>query len=234
MAITSDRVVETLARLHRYAEAPARGREPASPPITIALSRQAGSRGAEIARAAGERLGWPVFDNELLRRIGEERGLHEKLLAHLDEKHVSWLQELISAFTGPTASERTYLKGLLEVLAALGKAGHCVIVGRGAAQVLPAETTLRVRVVAPRDRRIAAVEASMGFTADQAARWVDHTEHERSRFVERHFRADVADPLGYDLVLNSGRFAVEECADLIVQAARKLEVQVAAAASGRH
>jgi cytidylate kinase len=222
MEAASDRVVEALARLHRVAETHPAPAPPGAPPaVAVALTRQAGSRGAEVARAAGARLGWPVYDNELLKRIAEEKGLPEKLLATLDERHFSWLEGAMRSFSPAAgATERAYVKGLLEVLAALGEAGHCVIVGRGAAHVLPAETTLRVRVVAPRESRLAAVQASMDFTPEQAARWVDHTDHERALFVQRAFRADVADPLGYDLVLNSARLGIDGCADLIAQAAR--------------
>jgi cytidylate kinase len=228
MTATSDRVVEALAGLHRFAESrPAPGPQNAPPAVTVALSRQAGSRGAEVARAAGARLGWPVYDAELLKRIAEEKGLPEKLVATLDERHFSWLEGAMRSFSPVAgATERAYIKGLLEVFAALGKAGHCVIVGRGGAHLLPAETTLRVRVVAPRESRIAAVQASMHFTPEQAARWVDHTDHERAVFVARAFRADVADLLGYDLVLNSARLGIDGCADLIAQAARAQDARV--------
>lgn len=228
MSANSDRIVEALARLYRHAEdRPETRLEPLPPPLTIAMSRQAGSRGSDVARVVGARLGWPVYDHELLTRIAEEKGLHEKLLERLDERHISWLEEVVRGFcTNPEPGDNAYLQALLELLASLGKTGHCVIVGRGATHVLPADTTLRVRVVAPRDQRIAHIERTMRFNHDQAIRWVDHTDRERSRFVERHFKGPIADPLAYDLILNSGRFSVEECADLIVQAARTMQARI--------
>ena len=97
----------------------------------------------------GGQLGWPVYDHELLDCIAEEKGLTARLLEHMDERLVGWLEESVRAFcTQEGSQEGVYLKALLELLASLGKAGRCVIVGRGAAQVLPAETTLRVRVIA--------------------------------------------------------------------------------------
>jgi cytidylate kinase len=225
MSLSSDRVVEALARLQRYADIRPDSKQAATPPgLTIAMSRQAGSGGAEIARAVGAALGWPVYDNELLTRIAEEKGLHAKLLERLDERPVAWLEELVQNFSAaPSPTESSYVKGLLELLATLGKVGHCVIVGRAAVQVLPAEATLRVRVVAPLQVRIATVEKTQNMTHQQASRWVEQTDRERARFVQHHFRANVEDPLGYDLIINSARFSRVEAAALIVQAARALE-----------
>jgi hypothetical protein len=176
----------------------------------------------------GKQLGWPVYDHELLDRIAEEKGLTARHLEHLDERCVGWLEEALGSLSRSHGlQEIAYLRGLFRLLASLSKAGHCIIVGRGAAQVLPAETTLSVRVVAPRENRIAAVQRRAGLSATEAEHWVDTHDRERLRFVQRHFHVDAADPVRYDLVLNSKRLSTEECAALIVQAARAMEAHPA-------
>jgi hypothetical protein len=222
----SDRVVETLAMLYRYAE-DHHGPDRESSPLTIALSREAGGRGSEIARVVGARLTWPVYDHELLTRIAEEKGLHRRLLENLDERHVTWLEDVITNFVSHEGGrEGGYIRHLLEQFASLGRTGHCIIVGRGSAQVLPPETTLRVRVVAPPAFRIAAIEKEFGISHSEAERWVERTDLERARFVKYHFSKDVSNPLNYDLMLNSGRYSIEECAALIVEATRLMEARL--------
>jgi cytidylate kinase len=227
MTLTSDSVVAALAHLHQYTE---KRTEPKQvPPITIAISRQAGSRGADIARAVGARLGWPVYDHELLSRIAAEKGLNERLLHSFDERCPHWLQDILDGFsTEYRPTEHTYLKQLVKLVASLGEVGHCVIVGRGAGHVLPAETTLRVRVVAPRAMRVAKTEKWLGVQRAEAERWVDRTDAERTRFIVEHFNKNPDDALLYDVILNSGRYSLEECTDLIVQAAKYLESHVKA------
>jgi hypothetical protein len=172
----------------------------------------------------GSRLGWPVYDHELLDRIAEEKGLNARLLASLDERHIGWVEDAVRAYCAPhSGHEGVYLRALLGLLASLGKAGHCIIVGHGAPQVLPANTTLRVRVIAPRAIRVANVQKNQKVSLAEAEHWVDRTERDRLRFVERNFHANDTEPLGYDLVLNAERLNVEECATLIVEAARMRE-----------
>ena len=75
---------------------------------------------------------------------------------------------------------------------------------------LPVDTTLRVRVVASRQDRIALIGRESGLNPTEADRYVESTDLERIRFIKQHFRKDLTDPLLYDLVLNASRFSVEE------------------------
>jgi cytidylate kinase len=225
IGVGSDRFVEALARLHKHAEEHHEERTRRSPP-SIAISRQAGSRGAEVARLVGEELGWPVYDHELLQRISQDKGLHARLLERLDERHTGWLEEISTTLIAPAGGkEMSYVRSLLELFASLSEQGHCVIVGRGAAHVLPAETTLRVRMVAPRANRIEAVMTTKGLSKAEAERWIDRTDSERRGFVKHYFNRDVDDPMGCDLLLNTGRLSPRTCAGLIAQAARAMEAR---------
>jgi cytidylate kinase len=222
ISTTSDRFVEALARLTSRAKSPPQMRE--KPPLSIALSREAGSRGAEIARAVGAKLGWTVYDHELLDRIAQEKGLQAKLLELLDERHMGWLEQAIAtACVRGGGDEMRYMRSLLELFATLGDAGHCVIVGRGAPHMLRPESTLRARIVAYRPDRIAAVVENQKLSREEAEKWIDRTDRERTRFVKHYFHHDPLDPLGYDLILNSSRLGVATCADLIVASAQAME-----------
>ncbi len=191
--------------------------------FTIALSRQAGTYGASIARAVADRLGWPLYDRELLQRIADDMGVHRSLLKSLDERRVSWLSECLESFSwNQGISEYAFLHRLVRTLLSLAAHGQCVIVGRGATKVLPAATTLRVRIVAPLDHRVEAVKCEHGSSHEEAARLVEATDRERDEFVWNHFQMNASDPANYDLVLNAARFSVEQCVDLILAALDRL------------
>jgi len=194
--------------------------------FTIALSREAGTYGAAIARQVGDRLGWPVYDSELLRRIAEDLGVRRTLVDTIDERQRSWLEECLAALSpAPEVSEFTYFRHLMETVLSLAKIGSCVIVGRGATKALPFETTLRVRVVAPLEHRAAAVAREHGVSLAAATERVQITDRNRNRFVTSHFKMDATEPTNYDLILNAARFSVAECADLVIAALETLRAK---------
>jgi cytidylate kinase len=216
----------------RGAEGPRPGRDPRLPrPFTVALSREVGAGGTRVANAVGERLRWPVYDQELLVKIAQEMNLRLPLVQSVDERHMSWLEEVMEGWSSaPAISESGFVRHLVETVLALASHGECLIVGRGAAQLLPAATTLRVRLVADLNDRVEFIRRDRNLSREEAARYVAETERERVRFIKGHFGQDPADPHGYDLVLNTSRYPVDDCAELIVAGLRRLEARAAAAA----
>jgi cytidylate kinase len=200
----------------------------AKPAFTIAISRQSGARGTTTARAVGERLGWAVYDRELVEQIAQDMKLQASLLERVDEKKVGWLQEFMESFSlTPVASDVAYVHRLAKTIASLVAHGDCVLVGRGVAHILPVETTLRVRLVAPVAWRVVAISRKLGVSEEEAAVKVAAIDQQRDQFVREHFNRDTTDPSLYDLVLNTERFSVEQCADLIVEALHRLQTAVA-------
>jgi len=193
-------------------------------PLTVALTREAGTPGTSVAQAVGQRLNWPVYDHELLERIAREMGLRTELLESVDERHKSWLLESVEAFgTAPVVSQSAYVKHLVQTILSLGTHGRCVIVGRGSAHLLPAEKTLRVRLIAALPDRVAFVGRRLGVSPEEAARWGGQKDRDRTRVVRDHFQKDPDDPHLYDLLLNSSRWSIDECAELIVEAVKRAE-----------
>src|SRR5579872_112111 len=183
-------------------------------PFSIAISREAGTRGPAIAKALADRLGWPMYDHELLELVARDLKVRVKLLENVDEHHVTWLQECVEAFAAvPAVREGKYVRHLIETMLSLAARGNCVIVGRGSPFVLPPATTLRVRLMAPLDDRVAAVCREQNVPWVEAAQWVEQVDRERAQFVRLHFLRDADDPRYYDLLLNTAQFSLTDCAE---------------------
>lgn len=221
---SSDHLSEALVRAaqhweQRRAASQANRRTHQSTEPMIAISRQTGARGSTIARLVGQQLGWQVYDHELLQQIASQMNVRVNLLESVDERVMPWLEERIETFlAGPTVNDASFFRHLVGTIVSLGEHGHAVIVGRGASFILPPRTTLRVRLVADLEDRIATMVSQRGFSLEQAARFVRDSDHERARFIKEHFHVDVADPLQYDLVLNATRLSANQCTRLIVTA----------------
>ncbi|MBX3431776.1 MAG: cytidylate kinase-like family protein [Pirellulales bacterium] len=192
-------------------------------PLTIAISRQCGAGALAVGNAIGERLDWPVYDRQLVDRIAEDAGVRATLLGCLDEKRPNWFVTGISSFNlDKTMSPVGYAMRMRDVLLGLAGHGRCVVIGRGAAQLLPPATTLRLRLIAPRACRVAHVAAQLSLDSAAAGRYVDDMDQGRDSFVRTHFRRDPCDVAGYDLTIDTSRIDVATCAELAITAMESL------------
>jgi cytidylate kinase len=202
-----------------------RAPRPSSPDVpaslTVAVSREAGSRGGTISRRLGRKLGWQVYNQELLEYIAQEGAFREGMADDLPPVAAAWaaerLQELLR---GGRLSDHPSVLALARVVLLLGAQGKVVLLGRGAGSLLPAETTLHVRIVAPLEDRVAYLSQWMRLTLPEAAEQVRLRDRRRAEFLQSHFHRQPGDPYQYDLLLNSSLLGEELCAEIIAQAAR--------------
>jgi cytidylate kinase len=189
--------------------------------LTIALSREAGSRGGTIARRAGRELGWAVYDQELLEYMAQESAAREGALSGLSEEARAWVEaRLEQMLRRYNLSEQPLMTHIARIVLAVGAAGEAVLIGRGAGCLLPRETTLNVRVVAPLDDRIAYMSQWLRLPTGEAAERVRLRDERRSEYMAKHFGRQAGDVHQYDLVLNSSFLGEDLCTDLLVTAAR--------------
>jgi cytidylate kinase len=204
-----------------------RGEAPPSQRMVVAISREAGTCGKEIAQAIGERLDWPIYDREILEMVAQESGLRRELLAAFDEHDTHWLVEALASFgQHPPVNATKFVHHLVRVMSTLAARGRCVVVGRGAIAFLPALTTLRVRLVADLDDRVSQFASDCQLTEKEARRLVQQIDHDRAQFVANHFHRDIGDAHNFDLVLNTSRLDVATCAVVAVEALQSLRGRV--------
>lgn len=196
----------------------------ATPPITIAISRQRGALGSKVGAEIGKRLGWPVYDREILDMIAERAVLRTELLESIDEHDRPWLIETFTALSHPgEISSAGYLYHLKHVMAALASHGKCVIVGRGSAAFLPHEATLRVRIHAPLEVRVKRIAVEEGISLEEAKKLIEEIDKGRTCFVADHFSFDVLRPDLFDAVFDTERLSAEACAGTIAASAMSME-----------
>jgi len=202
-----------------------RGEDHAAPAVpsglTIAISREAGSRGGSIAQRAGHKLGWQVYRQETLEYIAQEGSFRQELASNLTPAATDWVERNIDRLLREQSlSRHPQVLEMARIILALGSAGEVVLLGRGAGYILPRVATLNVRIFAP----IADREAYMGqwlrLTAEEAAEQVRVRDARRAEFIAKHFHREPGDVNQYDLLLNSSLLGEDLCADLIVRAAR--------------
>ena len=189
--------------------------------VTVAISREAGSRGGSIAAAVGRRLGWQVYTQEMLDFLVEDDAARAEVLAEVPQGARLWAElefgRLAALWKVPTGSGTEAIARLVLALAARGST---VLVGRGSGFVLPRTTTVHARIVAPMTQRVAYMSQWLRLTEDEAAAEVKARDRRRAEFLAALTERDVTDPAAYDLVLNSALLGIETSAELIATVAR--------------
>ncbi|MBA4187214.1 MAG: hypothetical protein C0467_04265 [Planctomycetaceae bacterium] len=203
-----------------------RGDPEASAPLTrprglvVAISRQAGARGGTIAQKVGELLGWQVFDNETLDYLVEDDTARAQFLADLPNGSKAWAAaHLIQLQRQKRVTAEPGTLAMIELLLAVAARGDVVIVGRGAGYLLPIETTIHVRIVAPPESRIAYFAQWLRLSREEAAIEVRARDQRRAEYLTS-LGGDPTDLTAYDMVVNAQRLGIEGTAQFIGWAVR--------------
>jgi cytidylate kinase len=207
---------------HGYRGEGAASKQPFLPAgLTIAISREAGSRGTSIAKRAGAKLGWQVYTQDLLEYAAHEATARQEIMDNLSPAALHWVEEQLERLLDDrTAHWPSSLVDMARLMLSLGATGEVLLIGRGAGCMLPRHATLQVRIVAPLADRVAYMSQWLCLTGEEAARQVHLRDQSRTAFIQDHFQRQVADVYQYDLLLNSTLLGEELSAELLVQAAR--------------
>jgi cytidylate kinase len=187
----------------------------------LLISRQRGSGGDHLARLIGERLGWHVFDREILDEIAQMAHVRTEVLNSVDKAaREKWENEWVPELQPEDIGLESYLRFLRHVVLALGHHGDVVILGRGSQFLLPPGCALRVRVVAPLETRVKRKCQFSGGREDDVRLRIQKIDAERSMFTRRCFRQDIDSPLAYDIVVNTGEINVDGAVELVLETMR--------------
>ena len=192
----------------------------------LLISRECASGGGRIARLVGERLGWGVFDGELVDEVARLTHERQRLIASVDERFVSvWEHTWQDVLLQTGAVDVKYLHCLRQVILSIGHHGHAVIVGRGAQHLLPPQCAVRVRVVAPIEIRARIAAELEHVPIKDALAKVKSADAAREAFIWKTYHARADSPLTYDLVVNTGDTGIPAAAEIVLSAlAAKLGV----------
>ncbi len=106
----------------------------------VAVSREAGAGGSEIARIAAAKLAWDVLDQEIVDYLAERYGSPRHLVEFADERHIGWIEEMLAGNSGGEKwTSAKYVHRLHHLLLLAAHHGNVIVVGRGARYILPPE-----------------------------------------------------------------------------------------------
>lgn len=186
----------------------------------VTISREVAAGGFAVAEQLGQRLGWPVFDKEILQHMAGDDQLRARLYEKMDERDASWLESVLRWLLQGEFRKEDYFHRLSETVLALARQGPAIFLGRCVDLILPGDRCLRVCLLAPEKDRVKEY-ARRNQCAEKTARaQIEHIERERAEFCRKVFGRDPADPTRFDLVFNLGRVSQADAVELIIAALR--------------
>lgn len=189
----------------------------------ITISRQAGSRGARIARGLARKLGWEFADKATINLVIRQYGL-----VRLDDIYDE-VPKLADMFN---EDSRRTIEMMNETIRAIAARDNVVLLGRGAFAVLKdAADVLNVFVQAPLQTRIDRIANRDEVDAATAAATVERDDKVRRRFIRVYYRADWAKAENYDLVVDTGELSDAQAIDQIIEALNALPSRAEGAAT---
>ena len=185
----------------------------------ITVSREVGAGGGELGARLRDRLGFTLWDREVVQAIADESGADEKMMASLDEQRRKAVEDaMLGAVMGTRHTNVQYLRSLQRVVRTIAEHGSGIVIGRGANYICSPNAALKVRLVCPLEQRVSRLTEKTGMSRRDALALIERTEKKRTDFIRHNFHHDVADSVHYDLVLNSGVFELEKLVDMILSA----------------
>jgi cytidylate kinase len=201
----------------------------------ISISRLVGSGAHEISQLLSKQLGYQLFDQELMAKLGVEAGLISKgqvvdLTAERHHthsplermSHLAPMRDILALgayeASGVGAEDRS-AELVSKIMLYAYEQGNVVVDGRGSQGVLRDKPgVLHVRLVAPLEQRIEYLKKRDNIGTDEARKKVKEADAAQVEYIRHYFMADINDPTLYHLIINTGKVTQAVAVDLITKA----------------
>jgi cytidylate kinase len=181
----------------------------------IAIEREYGCGGAEIARSLAQELGWKLWDELLTEEIARLANCPKAVIEVREERTDPLYYRLFKSFLRGSyegsinahklneVDSESILRITQRVVQHAAEKGNSVIVGRGSQHFLRNRPgTLRVFLYAPREEKVRRLLAR-GKTGEEAEHLVDTVDRDRGHFIQKYFNVEWPDRATYHTMLNT-------------------------------
>ena len=185
----------------------------------VAITREMGSLGKDVAAQLGEALGVPVLYHEVIDHLADRMRMRKSHVVRLLDGTAGLLERLSADKTSMSIFTADEIIGL-----ALHEGG-AVIRGWGATHLLrDVPHVVCIRVCAPLEVRMRRMMERLDTEdAGMVGEEIRSNDEAHTAIMRRHFGLQWTDPEHYDLVLNTKRVRIGECVDEILSLVRSPE-----------
>ena len=179
----------------------------------VAMTREMGSLGKDVAAGVAQSLGVPVLHHEIIGNLADKMRLRKSHVIRLLEGKANIFERLTTDQTALSIYTADETFGLAAQYRA------AVIRGWGATHLLrPVRHVVCVRVCAPLALRVERMKQRLNTDdEDFVVGEIKASDEAHGAITRRHFGVNWQDPELYDLVLNTERVPIDECVDEVLR-----------------
>jgi cytidylate kinase len=191
----------------------------------ITISRQTGCDARQVAENVVDNLNrksgttrWRWIDKDIIYKIAEELNTDSQRVENFYKGiELSNLSEMIMAFSGNFISDLRVKKAIKDVVLAMCKEGHLVLVGRGGVSIAhDIPDSLHIRLVAPFYWRVENVMKKKNMSIEEAEEFVVETDEKRFNLIETFLdKKPLTIDYLFDATVNRNSFTIQETADFV-------------------
>lgn len=172
-------------------------------PPTLCFSRKIGVGALEVADILAEKIGYRVFDRQILEEIASKAKLSEKTVGFFDEIYPGRMSELLAMIFGEKSFVKSdYSRHLFSAVLSIAHMEPTIFVGRGTHLILPRDRIMAVRFIGGRNHRINRLSKILKVTKADADKKLNEIDKEQKDFFKKVYGKKDATPYEFDLVIN--------------------------------
>lgn len=184
--------------------------------LIISVGREFGSGGHVIAEELAKRFQIPLYDENLLIHIAEEKKLNHMDLKKYDEKPKNKL--FYRTVSGHSNSPQEHVANMqfdyLRKLASEGKS--FVIVGRCSETKLKEfQGLVSIFVLGDGDAKVKRIMERYGLTEEESKQLMQREDWTRKSYHNYYCKGKWGDSRNYDFSINSSKLGIEKTTDII-------------------
>lgn len=190
--------------------------------LVITIGREFGSEGHEIGKELAKRIGFRLYDKDLLILAAKEMGIDISTAATADEAiHSRFLSPYLTMQRMSVSKSDQLFQAQSKLIHNLAAKGSCILVGRLADYILKDHPNcMKVFIYAPYEKRVALIRDKHHMTEDEARKFVKKMDMARQSYYSYYADGKWNRKEGKDILLNRDTFGVQGCVDILETMAR--------------
>ena len=181
----------------------------------ITIGREFGSGGREFGRRLAEQLGYAYYDQEIIREIANRTALSEKYVQQIVEHRpvtsfpIHTGRSFMMMYDPLMEQNQSIFRGQCEILQQMAEKSDCVIVGRGADNIMRDRHPLRIVIYSGIYSKIQRCRKKV--------HQILRVDQDRAHYYEYYTGQTWGARESYDLCLNTTNIEIKQAVSMVAK-----------------